>query len=64
MTVGESLVRARANALGATLDVCSWHVAAFAATHHFVAYWTNNGQVQASALISYAANDPKPRFPA
>jgi hypothetical protein len=26
-------------AVVALINVCYWHVAAFAATHHFVAYW-------------------------
>jgi hypothetical protein len=39
-------------------NVAYWHIAAFAATHHFVAYWSNNGQLRTSALICYAANDP------
>jgi hypothetical protein len=35
-----------------------WHIAAFTATHHFVAYWTNSGQTLARRLDSSAANDP------
>jgi hypothetical protein len=32
---------------------------AFAATHHFVAYWANNGQRSTRKLNRYAAFDPK-----
>jgi hypothetical protein len=35
-----------------------WHFAAFAALQYIGSYWTNNGQLRTSALISYAANDP------
>jgi hypothetical protein len=40
------------------LNVCFWHIAAFAATHHFVAYWSNNGQRFAQKLNRCAAIDP------
>jgi hypothetical protein len=36
-----------------------WHKASFAATHHFVAYWSNNGQRLTLGPDSSAANDPK-----
>ena len=39
-------------------DVAYWHFAAFAATHHFVAYWTNNGQTVTLGLNGSTANDP------
>ena len=35
-----------------------WHIATFAATHHFVAYWDNNGQRSVRKLNRYAAIDP------
>jgi hypothetical protein len=31
-------------------DVGCWHMTAFAATHHFVACWSNNGQRAALML--------------
>jgi hypothetical protein len=39
-------------------DLVPWHIAAFAATHHFVAYWSNNGQSFAQKLNRCAAIDP------
>ena len=35
-----------------------WHIASFRCVAKLVAYWTNNGQRSARALIRYAANDP------
>jgi hypothetical protein len=40
-------------------NVAYWHIATFAATHHFVAYWGNSGQRSARRLNGSAANDPK-----
>ena len=35
-----------------------WHFAAFAATHHFVAYWSNNGHLLILARDGSVAFDP------
>jgi hypothetical protein len=41
------------------LDVCSWHIAAFAATQHLRRDWTNNGQTSILVRDGYDVNDPK-----
>ena len=45
-------------ALALNTMVANWHFAAFAATHHFVAYWVHSGQTRALGLNKYAAIDP------
>jgi len=42
--------------------VRKWHFASFAAPHHFVAYWSNNGQWSVRMLNRYAAIDPERRL--
>src|SRR5450759_1659512 len=55
-------VSAAQSGLYVIVNVCFWHIAAFAATQHFVAYWSNNGQRSGLALNGSAANDPKRTF--
>jgi hypothetical protein len=59
MTVGESLVRAWANALEPTLNVCFWHLADIRGAATFCPLLGNSGQSSILAGDGLSAYDPK-----